>query len=83
MKNWKSSIKTKLIMIIICVIFIITTVTLGVSSFLNYQTTIDTLKDTMKETVKIASGRVQAEIDGDKRLIYMQYKMSKIEYQKN
>ena len=71
MKNWKSSIKTKLIMIIICVIFIITTVTLGVSSFLNYQTTIDTLKDTMKETVKIASGRVQAEIDGDKRLIYM------------
>ena len=71
MKNWKSSIKTKLIMIIICVIFIITTVTLGVSSFLNYQTTIDTLKDTMKETVKVASGRIQAEIDGDKRLIYM------------
>ncbi len=71
MKNWKSSIKTKLIMIVIFVILIITTVTLGVSSFLNYQTTIDTLKDTMKETVKIASGRIEAEIDGNKRLIYM------------
>ena len=71
MKNWKNSIKTKLIMIIIFVIFIITTVTLIVSSFLNYKTTISTLKDTMAEVVKIASGRIQAEIDGDKRLIYM------------
>ena len=71
MKNWKNSIKTKLIMIIIFVIFIITTVTLIVSSFLNYKTTISTLKDTMAEVVKIASGRIQAEIYGDKRLIYM------------
>ena len=71
MKNWKSSIKTRLIMIIICVIFIITTVTLVVSSFLNYRTTIDTLKDTMAEVAQIAAGRIQEEIDGDKRLIYM------------
>ncbi len=71
LKNWKSSIKTKLIMIIICVILVITTVTLVVSSFLNYRTTIDTLKDTMKEVANIAAGRIQEEIDGEKRLIYM------------
>lgn len=71
MKNWKKSIKTKLIGIIIFVIIVITTTTLVVSSFLNYRTTIDTLKDTMTEVVKIAAGRIQEEIDGNKRLIYM------------
>ena len=71
MKNWKSSIKTKLIVIILSVIFTITTITLIVSSFLNYRTTIDTLKNTMKEVVQVASGRIQEEIDGEKRLIYM------------
>ncbi len=71
MKDWKSSIKTKLIVIILSVIFTITTITLIVSSFLNYRTTIDTLKNTMKEVVQVASGRIQEEIDGEKRLIYM------------
>lgn len=71
MKSWKNSIKTKLITIIVSAIFIITVLSLLISSFLNYQTTIDTLKDTMTETVKIAAGRIQSEIDGYKRLVYM------------
>lgn len=71
MKDWQKSIKSKLIVIILFVIVIITSSTLLVSSFLNYRTTIDTLKNTMTEVAKIAAGRIQEEIDGDKRLIYM------------
>ena len=71
MKNWQKSIKSKLIVIILCVIVVITSITLLVSSFLNYRTTVDTLKNTMSEVAEIAAGRIQEEIDGDKRLIYM------------
>lgn len=70
-KNHRTSIKNKLIKVTISIIVFTTAITLLTSSYFNYKNTMGTLKNTMKETVRIASGRIQSEIDGYKRLIYM------------
>lgn len=63
------SIKTRILTFTVTVLAVALIFTTVAAGYLNYSSTINTLKQTMSETVEVAASRVKAEISTYKRLI--------------
>lgn len=63
------SVKQKILLPSLMIMAAATILVGGISCWMNYSSTLDTLEQTMSETVKIASQRVTAELNGYKLLV--------------
>lgn len=66
----KSTIQHKLLTKSISIITISLLLVGGVSSYMNYRSTVDSLEQTMTETVELAADTITREIEGYERLVY-------------
>lgn len=64
------SIRSKIMISIITIVLLSLTIVGGISSVMNYMSTMETLRSTMVETVKVAAQTVEAEIRVKKAIVY-------------
>ncbi len=64
------SIRSKIMISIITIVLLSLTIVGGISSVMNYMSTMETLRSTMVETVKVAAQTVAAEVNVKKAVVY-------------
>lgn len=64
------SIKSKIMISISAIVIVSLVIVGGFSSYMNYVSTMDTLKSTMVETVKVAASSVKASLEVNKAIVY-------------